>query len=58
MILRIILIFNRMFTDNINNIWKHYLNIDYLPIVNVRKVTSKNYKNSAVAEISNYKLVK
>lgn len=37
-----------------SELWGKYLKVDYLPVVDVRKVTSKNYKNSAVAEISKY----
>ena len=33
-------------------IWQHYLKVDYLPICDVRKVKSMNYK--AVAEVSKY----
>ena len=41
-------------TEEWSELWRKYLKIDYLPVVDVRKVTSKNYKNSAVAEISKY----
>ena len=41
-------------TEEWAELWGKYLKVDYLPIVDIRKVTSKNYKNSAVAEISKY----
>lgn len=41
-------------TEEWSELWRKYLKIDYLPVVDVRKVTSKNYKNGAVAEISKY----
>ena len=41
-------------TEDWSELWRKYLKIDYLPVVDVRKVTSKNYKNSAVSEISKY----
>ena len=41
-------------TKEWSNIWKHYLNIDYFPVVDIRKVKSKNYKYSGIAEISKY----
>lgn len=45
---------NYIKTEEWSELWGKYLKVDYLPIVDVRKVTSKNYKNSAVAEISKY----
>lgn len=41
-------------TEEWSNIWKYYLNIDYYPVVDIRKVKSKNYKYSGVSEISKY----
>lgn len=41
-------------TEEWANIWQYYLKVDYKPIVDVRKVKSKNYKYSGVSEISKY----
>lgn len=45
---------NYIKTEEWSELWGKYLKIDYLPVVYVSKVTSKKYKNSAVAEISKY----
>lgn len=41
-------------TEEWASIWQYYLKVDYTPIVDVRKVKSKNYNNNGVIEISKY----
>lgn len=35
-------------------IWQHYLGVDYLPIVDIRKVKANDYKYKTVCEIAKY----
>ena len=45
---------NYIKTEEWANIWQHYLEVDYIPIVDVRKVKANDYKYKAVCEIAKY----